>query len=132
VFAFVQIKLAVGLADCVDDFHRANFVHGELSIDSVIMTTSHTVALAELGSKFHMACYAPEQLEANNPTLAQLSVDIWGLAVTLLHAWTGKEPCKGWKRQDLLNQMRQVCGSHLDLWGLMTSSSPVLVRCESL
>jgi eukaryotic-like serine/threonine-protein kinase len=112
----VQMIVAVALTDAVDDLHRAEFCHLELSTESVVLSADGTIKLSEFGVDRQLGCYAPEQLEADSILDAEATssageawhnpCDVWGTGATLLHAFTGKQPCEGQSRTGLLARMR--------------------------
>lgn len=101
--------MALQLSECVNSWHAAGCVHYEICPATVVRSSADTVRLGKLGSiDRYPACKAPEQLENLfiQSSAYTATVDIWALGVTLLHAWTGRQPCAGQHEAQIMQRMR--------------------------
>lgn len=105
----MQLTMALQLSECVYSWHAAGCVHYEICPATVVRSSADTVRLGKLGSiDRYPACKAPEQLENVfiQSSAYTSAVDIWALGVTLLHAWTGRQPCAGQHEAQIMQRMR--------------------------
>lgn len=101
--------MALQLAECVHSWHAAGCVHYEICPATVVRSSANTIRLTKLGSiDRYPACKAPEQLENLfiQSSAYTAAVDVWALGVTLLHAWTGRQPCAGQHEAQIMQRMR--------------------------
>eukprot|EP00892_Ulva_mutabilis_P005598 jgi/Ulvmu1/340/UM001_0344.1 len=103
------LTMALQLTECVHSWHAAGCVHYEICPATVVRSSAYTIRLTKLGCiDRYPACKAPEQLENVfiQSSAYTSAVDVWALGVTLLHAWTGRQPCAGQHEAQIMQRMR--------------------------
>ena len=91
------MELAYQLFDALNDFHNAGFVHGGLSVDSIMLSGEpQYLLLTDFGNATHLGCTAVEVLQRGHAQVSSKS-DVYSAAAVLMHARSGKPACEAWR-----------------------------------